>query len=275
MSYLQSIVLGIIQGLTEFLPISSSGHLALLQNLFGLEDQSTQIFFDVLLHVVTLLAIIMIYYKKIWKLLVCLIEMIIDIFRKEKKADADDMRFVFFIVIATLPLFIAAPFKDHIEGFFGNILVIGIALLVTATLLLLSDRVKDTPKTLNEARFTDILIVGIAQTIALIPGLSRSGTTISTGVFRGLTRETAVEFSFILAIPAILGATILQIRDVMRDGFPAEQLPIYLTGCAFAFVFALAAIQLVKLLAKKGAFKYFAVYCYIVGVIAIASTFFG
>lgn len=273
MTYITAAFLGLVQGIAEFLPISSSGHLSLLQNFMNLTDvEHDHIFFDVLLHFGTLIAVCIVYRKDI-------IAMIREFFLGigsvvSRKGDRlapppPARRMVFMIIIATLPLFIVLPIQDAVESLYNNTIFISCALIVTGFLLYFSDRMARGRKTAKNATVVDAVIVGCAQALATVPGLSRSGTTISVGMARGFDRNFAVRFSFLMSLPAVLGANILSLIDAIQEGFNTELLPMYLVGVLVATVSGYFAIRLVKLLADKGKFGKFAYYCWIVGAISL------
>ena len=269
MTYLLSILMGIIQGVAEFLPISSSGHLALFQTFFGMENvEEKYMFFTVLLHFGTLISVCVVYWRDI-------ADMIREFFlgiaalagRKDTGVTPPPARrMVMLIIIATLPLFIMVLLQDVINQLFSNSIMVSCALMATGFILFFSDRLAKGHKTARNATVVDALIVGCGQALAVIPGLSRSGTTISVGMLRGFDRSFAVRFSFLLSLPAILGANVLEIKDAVEAGFPVEELPMYLVGVAVAAVVGYFAIRLVKSLADKGKFGKFAYYCWAVGL---------
>ncbi|WP_243422890.1 undecaprenyl-diphosphate phosphatase [Pseudoflavonifractor phocaeensis] len=269
MTYLLSILMGIIQGVAEFLPISSSGHLALFQTFFGMENvEEKYMFFTVQLHFGTLISVCVVYWRDI-------ADMIREFFlgiaalagRKDTGVTPPPARrMVMLIIIATLPLFVMVLLQDAINQLFSNSIMVSCALIVTGFILFFSDRLAKGHKTARNATVADALIVGCGQALAVIPGLSRSGTTISVGMLRGFDRAFAVRFSFLLSLPAILGANVLEIKDAVEAGFPMEELPMYLVGVAVAAVVGYFAIRLVKSLADKGKFGKFAYYCWAVGL---------
>ena len=276
MSILSSIFLGLVQGVAEFLPISSSGHLSLFQHFFGMASADGNLFFDVLLHLGTLIAIFVYYWKDILGLLKELVHLIQCIFspkkRKEMKRLPPNGRMILMIIIATLPLFVILPIKSKVEGLYGNTIFIGVALLLTGFLLFWSDRMAKGKKTAKSATMLDALLVGVGQAIAVVPGLSRSGTTISAGLVRGFSRKFAVRFSFLMSIPAVLGANILSIGEAVQDGIDTSLLPAYLIGTAVAAVSGYFAIGLVNLLTNKGKFGNFAYYCWGIGAAAVVAS---
>ena len=269
MTYLMSVFMGFLQGVAEFLPISSSGHLALFQAFFGMENvEETQMFFTVLLHFGTLLSVFIVYWRDI-------LEMIQEFFRgiaalaSGKGAGTQPppaRRMVLMIIIATLPLFAVLLIKDKVDALFSNTYFVSCALIATGFLLFFSDRIARGRKTAKTATMVDAVLVGCAQAVATLPGLSRSGCTISAGMLRGFDRKFAVRFSFLMSLPAIIGANILEFKDAVELGIPTEQMPVYLVGVAVAAVVGYFAIRLVNLLADKGKFGKFSYYCWAVGL---------
>ncbi len=266
-----SAVLGFVQGVAEFLPISSSGHLTLFQYFFGMEEPDQ--LFNVLLHFATLLAVCVAYWRDIWEMIVEFFGFFGDLFshRAYRGNPPEARRMVLLIIVGTLPLFLVLPLKDRVEALGSNPIFVSCALLVTGCILFLSDQMARGHKTVRNATLLDVLLVGIAQGCATIPGLSRSGCTISAGMVRGFDREFAVRYSFLMSLPAVLGATLLKVLDVMEleGGIPTEYLPRYLVGMVVAAVVGYFSIQLVKLLTDKGRFGAFAFYCWGAGALFI------
>lgn len=272
MNYFQAILLGLIQGIAEFLPISSSGHLALFQNILGLADvEHDHMFFDVLLHLGTLAAVFAAYWGEIKAIILEFLTMVhIRKLSAGQKADGLSRRMIIFIIIATLPLFLVLPIKDHIEALFSNLLFIGFALLMTGLLLFLSDRFNRGNKTVKNATLLDIILVGCSQAVAVVPGLSRSGTTIAAGMARGFDRQFAVKFSFLMSIPAVLGANILSLIDAITEGgIDVSLLPMYLVGVVIAAVSGYLSIRLLKYISTRGSFGGFSYYCWGAGLVAL------
>lgn len=271
MTFLSSFLLGLVQGIAEFLPISSSGHLAIAQNLLGMSDAGTvPEFFDVLLHLGTLVAVFVAYWADIK-------DMVLEFFR-----GAGDLihhstpnpvpparRLILLIILGTLPLFVVLPVKDAVQGLSNSMAFIGVALIVTGVLLFVSDRVKKGRKNERTATWLDVLIVGIGQAIATMPGISRSGMTITTGCFVGFERKFAVRFSFLLSIPAVLGANILSLADAAKAGINWAEVPVYLVGVVTAAVVGYLCIRLLRFIADRGKFGAFAYYCWAVGVLTL------
>lgn len=276
MHIFSSIILGLVQGIAEFLPISSSGHLSLFQHFFGLANPEETLFFDVLLHLGTLIAVFIYYWRDIVDLIKGFFYLLICIFSKRRRRELEHLapsgRMVLMIIVATLPLFAVLPIKDKVEGLYGNTIFIGCALLVTGFLLFYSDRVGKGRKTVRSATMLDALLVGVGQAVAVVPGLSRSGTSISVGLTRGFRRNFAVRFSFLMSIPAVLGANILSIKDAVAEGIDVSVLPVYLVGTVVAAVSGYFAIRLVNNLANRGKFGSFAYYCWGVGAAAVITT---
>lgn len=271
MTFLSSFLLGLVQGIAEFLPISSSGHLAIAQNLLGMSDAGTvPEFFDVLLHLGTLVAVFVAYWADIK-------DMVLEFFR-----GAGDLihhstpnpvpparRLILLIILGTLPLFVVLPVKDAVQSLSNSMAFIGAALIVTGVLLFVSDRVKKGRKNERTATWLDALIVGLGQAIATMPGISRSGMTITTGCFVGFERKFAVRFSFLLSIPAVLGANILSLADAAKAGINWAEVPVYLVGVVTAAVVGYLCIRLLRFIADRGKFGAFAYYCWAVGVLTL------
>lgn len=271
MSYLSAIVLGLVQGIAEFLPISSSGHLSIFQQFFQLADvEHDHMFFDVLLHLGTLLAVFVAYRKDIAEILREFFAMVhLRRLPAGQKPDLPARRMILMLILATLPLFLVLPIKDYVESLYTNTFFIAFALILTGLLLFLSDRLPRGTKTARNASMVDALLVGAAQAVAVVPGLSRSGTTIAAGMARGFDRSFAVKFSFLLSIPAVLGANVLSIADAVRAGIDTSLLPVYLVGVMVAMVSGYAAIGLLRFIARKGRFGGFAYYCWGAGLVTL------
>jgi len=276
LTFWMAMVLGVVQGVAEFLPISSSGHLSLLQYFFGLEEPDA--LYNILLHFATLVAVCVVYRRDI-------ADMIVEFFRwiaelctgrgeRERGSPPEARRLVLLLILGTLPLFLVLPIEDFVEGLGASPVFVSVMLMVTGCILFLSDRYGGGRKNGRTATVKDVLLVGLAQGMATIPGLSRSGTTISAGMALGFERNFAVRYSFLLSLPAVLGATLLKVIKVAKAGtFDTELLPMYLTGMVIAGVVGYFSISLVKLLASKGKFGRFAYYCWIVGAAALVGSF--
>lgn len=266
MNYLQAIILALVQGLTEFLPVSSSGHLAILKHLFGSAFFDSGITFDILLHIGTLLAVAAVYYKDIWMLIKEFISLIKDLVKKNFKIETPYRRLLLMLMAGSIP---AAIFGILIKNFVETISsdrlwVVGIFLFVTAALLYISDKVAAGQKTMRDVTLRDALFIGAFQAIAILPGISRSGSTITGGLLAGFKRSFAVKFSFLLSIPAILGAAILDFPDA--SPMPAGPA---IVGVIISALSGFVAIKLLLRIVKKKKFTYFAYYCLALGVAAI------
>ncbi len=289
MSIFQSIFLGIVQGITEFLPVSSSGHLAILEQVFHI-DTGGSMLFDILLHLGTLLVIFVVYHRDIWKMICEAIFMIGDLFfnlrifmlnaihktrlRYRKIVHNSYRKFVVLIVISTIPTaLIGFLDSDLVLACSNTLLIPGICLLITAVLLLMADTVPDGHKMPKDVRWWEALIVGAAQGLATLPGLSRSGTTIAVCMLLGIDRRFAVKYSFILSIPAVLGAAVLEITGAVSEPFYASQFGIYLAGMAFAAIVGYICMKTMIAVVRNKKFTYFSVYCAVVGLFAITAHF--
>jgi undecaprenyl-diphosphatase len=251
MQILQSTILGIIQGLTEFLPVSSSGHLALLHNYFGEIDLS----FDVMLHLATLLAVVCYFFKDILGLIKGFFSF---------KLTNEDFRICIYLIIASIPAGIVGYFfRDFISGTFSNLLTIGLGFFISAMFLFTASFSREN-KELNLFRG---FIVGISQALAIFPGISRSGSTTSTGILLGISKEKAIRFSFLLAIPAILGASLLELGNLGSLNLSI------VFGFVSAFLFGLLSIFLFLRRVSLRSFRWFALYCFLLGVLSLVLYF--
>lgn len=272
MSLLNALILGLIQGVAEFLPISSSGHLSIAQNLLNLGVQGADdVFFDVLLHLGTLAAVFIAYWTDIKEMVLEVVQIVRDLAGGGAGGRIPPARrLILLIVVGTLPLFLVLPIKDAVEGLYANTFFVGGALLVTGLLLYFCDRLPKGRKNERNATLVDVLVVGAGQAIATCPGISRSGMTICAGCFRGFERKFAVRFAFLLSIPAVLGANILQIKDVVAaGGIDVKLIPAYILGLIVAGVSGYFSIRLVRMVADKGKFGSFAYYCCAAGSVTV------
>jgi len=255
MTWFEGIILGLIQGLTEFLPVSSSGHLAIAKALFGIE--TTDLSFEIAVHAATVLSVIVVF----WKDIVALFK---GLFKFKYN---EETKYILMLCVSMIPVFIVGVFfKDKVEAIFGNgLTVVGCALLVTALLLALSQFYKPKQKDINYWR---AFVIGCAQAVAVIPGLSRSGSTIATGLLCGVKRDQITRFSFLMVLVPILGEAFL---DLVGGGFAASSvgaLPLLL-GFITAFISGLFACKVMIALVKKASLGWFAIYCAIVGILCI------
>lgn len=288
MDLIKSIIMGIVQGVAEFLPISSSGHLAIMKHVLHI-NTDTGLLFDVLLHLGTLVAIFIVFWKDICELIVegfkivgdFIINVMIAVKNlfSGKKAKYRKMistpyrRFVMLIIVSTIPtVIIGFLFKDVFEASGATLLVPGLCLILTGILLTIADRVKTGNKTESTASFKNAGLIGLAQGIAILPGLSRSGTTITASLVSGFDRSFAVKYSFIMSIPAVLGAVVLEMKDFSMDAVQADLLN-YLAGTIVAGVIGYICIKTMLVIVKGKKFKYFAYYCFGIGSIAVIGHF--
>lgn len=261
MSIWEALILGIIQGLTEFLPVSSSGHLELAKAIFGVETEEN-LLFSLVLHLGTALSTMVVFRKYIG-------EVLGGLFRKPWNESWD---FSAKVVLSMLPaLAVGLLFKDEIEALFeGNILLVALMLLVTGVLLTLTWQVRHREG--QEVSYGRAIIMGIAQAIAILPGISRSGATIATGILSGSSKEKATQFSFLMVLPVIIGASILELKDYLEAPASSQSIgwvPL-LAGFLTAFLAGMVACQWMIGLVRKGKLLYFALYCFAVGLIALA-----
>ena len=265
MSVLEAIILGIVQGLTEFLPVSSSGHLVLLQKIFGINEPG--LFFDTMLHAGTLIAVFVVLWKDIWEILKKPIQ-----------------KLTLFLIIATIPAVIAAlTFGDAIEDIFKSAKYLGFCFLITTVLLVtaefLSKRgAKNTQQKAavkeNKMNFLHALFIGVMQAIAIPPGISRSGATISGALFCKIDRDLAARFSFLLSIPAILGAVVLQSKDLIKSGSAEETNMIaIIAGTIAAAITGFFAVKLMLKIIREKSLYGFAIYTGILGVLVLTDQF--
>lgn len=268
MSLWFAVLLGLVQGLTEFLPVSSSGHLVLAQVLFGGDVEADYMMFNVLLHFGTLISVILAFWKDVKELIVEFFGWVKDGFKINGRPYR---RFIIMVLITIVPMFAVLPVKSKLEEAFSSSLVVGLMLLVTAAILFLSEKAPKKRKTEENATWLDALIVGIGQCFAVLPGLSRSGTTMCTGLFRGFSRDFAVRFAFIMSLPVVLGANLLELVDAVRAPAAAGEVSLacYFIGILAAMVSGLLAIRMVRFVSKRGNFRPFVVYCTLIGTITI------
>lgn len=271
MSIWSAALLGLVQGIAEFLPISSSGHLSIINNLFKITPlENGHMLFDVLLHLATLISILIVYWQDLKQMFFEVLSFVnVGPMAGQRRAEYPGARMFFMIVIATLPLFLILPIKDQLETLYYHNIFIGIAIILTGCLLYVSDKMLPGKKTERSITISDALIIGLCQCVATIPGLSRSGTTITAGIATGLRRDFALRFSFLLSIPAVLGANILSLFDAFKAGVDWASVPAYLVGMVAALISGIVSINLLKYISAKGRFGGFAYYCWVVGVLAI------
>lgn len=265
MTALESVILAAVQGLTEFLPVSSSGHLVLAQSLFGIFPAEALVY-DVVLHVATAVAAIAFYRREIAGVMRGLFPP----YRQAPAAIVASRRILLLLLVASIPTgLIGFLFKDFIEGLFESVPAVAGGLFITGAILIAASRITPGREGLEKAPWWKAALVGLAQGIAIAPGISRSGSTIAAALFAGLRREDAVRFSFLLSIPAIAGASLLKLRDltVAETGDLMQHVP----GFAIAALVGYGSILLVLRWTRKGKLWYFGVYCWLVAALAGAA----
>ena len=273
MTFLEAILLGILQGLTEFLPISSSGHLVLAQTFLGLKEPL--LFFDVMLHVGTLAAVLVVYRDAIWKLTTGGLSTLTDTqFWRQPVSTfntSTELRFIGLILLGSIPTgLIAVLFKTELESFFHEVRLVSVMLILTGIILQLprlrKQKVDNADTPTGKLRAWHAPLIGIAQGCAITPGISRSGTTISLALFFGIPAKTAAEYSFLLSIPAILGAVALKIRDIEET-----TIPFYIVGAGMlaAFIVGYIALRFLLVVLNRGKFSLFSYYCIALGLISL------
>lgn len=266
MTLVEAILLGIIQGLAEFLPISSSGHLVIGQHYLGVEEPA--LLFDIMLHVGTLFAIMVYFREEIFRLLYACMSL----FERSLSNQMDDSkRMVGFIIVASIPTaIIGFTFKDSLTALFGNVTFVASMLYVTAFLTWATDRIAWADSGVGKMKLWHALLIGVAQGCAITPGISRSGSTIFAATLLGIDRQTAARFSFLISIPAILGALVLELRDVAELPDTSTWM-IYGAGTLAAFFTGLGAIYLVMRLLSARKFYWFSLYCVLLGSLVLLS----
>jgi Uncharacterized bacitracin resistance protein len=284
-SLIQSIIMGIVQGIAEFLPISSDGHLALAKHILHI-NMDSGIMFDVLLHFGTLVAVFIAFWKDIWELIKegfgiigdfigNTVKLVQNALSKDKKSykkviSTPYRKLVMLIIVATIPTgFIGVLFDHAVEVAGQTLLVPGLCLILTGLLLMIADRTKTGKKTELEATYKEAGIIGVAQGLAILPGLSRSGSTITACLVAGYDRTFAVKYSFIMSIPAILGAVVFKVKDFDMATMTQNQFMNYLIGMLVAAVVGFISIKTMLVIVKGKKFKYFAYYCITIGVLAL------
>jgi undecaprenyl-diphosphatase len=272
MTTLEAIILGIIQGLTEFLPVSSSGHLVLFQQLFGLKE--AELFFDVCVHLGTLLAVMVVFRQEIKNIILALMQLISSTGSKKtilQKIESDpDLKMALLIVIGSIPTAVLGfLFRGIADRLFASVFIVGLMLMVTGLLLWLTRWAATRVEQPGADRLTpkNALIIGVVQGLAIIPGISRSGSTISIALLLGIRREMAARYSFLLSIPAIIGAGLLSFKEGLSQTDQAIQ--ISLLGALAAALVGYGALKSLLHVVKKGRLHLFAPYCWMAGILAI------
>ncbi|MDE6003830.1 MAG: undecaprenyl-diphosphate phosphatase [Oscillospiraceae bacterium] len=274
MTILDAILQGIIQGLTEFLPVSSSGHLMLYAHIFGNTEDSNSFLFSAFLHLGTLLATCLAFKETVIALAKEGGSMISDLFTGKlikKGLGSSERRMLYMLILSLLVLVPFYFIRDFIEGVAEKyVIALGCFFLYTSCILFLSDKCKKGKKNAGNLTWKEALIIGLFQAFALFPGISRSGSTICGALFVGTNRDTAIKYSFMLGIPTILAGCLVEIKDAVDIGqFPVNEIPVYLIGFVISAIVGIGAIKLVDLLVKNNKFKYFAVYTLILGLCVV------
>lgn len=275
MGYLEAVILGLVQGLAEFLPISSSGHLALLQNIFGVKGDQV-LFFTVLLHVGTLVSVFIIYWRDICELIAELVLTIKDLCTGKglRLAERPVRKLGVMIIVATIPTaLIGLLFNDIFNGLYLSLLAIGIGFLITGALMFLAERIGSAHKGIEKMNFRNAVFIGVLQGIAIYPGISRSGSTLVGGLTTGLERTFAVKFAFLISIPSILGSVVLELPDAIKEGIDPQLIGPILAGMAVAAVSGFIAIKTMIQIVSKKKLSYFSYYVWALGIFTIAYSF--
>ena len=275
MTLIESIILGLVQGLAEVLPISSSGHLAILQHFFGIEGESV-LAFAVLLHLGTLISLVAVYYRVIWELIIELFATVKDLVTgKGLQINKNETRKLgVMIVVATIPTgLMGVFFNDFFAGLYNSVPAIGFCLIITGCFLWLAERMGQKEKNVREMKITDALFVGLCQGIAIVPGISRSGATIVGSLFSGLNRQLAVRFAFLISLPAILGAVILEAPAAFSEGLDRQMLLIVAAGVATAAISGYIAIKTMIRVVSNKKLYIFSFYTWIAGGLVLLYTF--
>jgi len=270
----QAIILGLVQGLAEFLPISSSGHLAILQHFFGINPDQV-LFFAVMLHVGTLVSVFIVYWADIWGMIreFCLTWVDVAHGKGMRINHNDDRKMCWLVIVATIPTAIMGLlFNDFFESLYSSLISIGIALLITGIILFIAERYGNGNKEIKRTTFTNAFIVGICQGIAIAPGISRSGCTLVGSLLSGLDRKFAAKFVFLVSIPSILGSVVLELPDALAEGIPGNQMLIILLGVLVSAVSGLFAIKAMIRLISNKRLIIFSIYTWIVGAGVIIYT---
>jgi undecaprenyl-diphosphatase len=267
MTFLDALILGLVQGITEFLPISSSGHLVLSETLLGLDVEALKSF-DVAVHIGTLVAIIIYFWKDFVGLIMGFLSLIRVVKKKPKYKEYQKL--IGYIVVGTIPaVIIGLFFGDAIDYLFRNTLYVGLFMIIVAEVFIIAEGVLKKYKDTNKVGLKQAIIIGIAQSAALIPGVSRSGSTIAAGIFQGIPRERAARFSFLLAMPAIFGAGLLTlIKEIRADEFTVEAMPM-IVGFIASVASGFAAVYFLMKFLKHHTLKVFSVYLFAIGLISV------
>lgn len=274
MTLLKAIILAIVQGITEFLPISSSGHLAILQILFNVKEGN--VFFSQVLHFGTLLSILLVYHKQVINMIVEFFKMLGSLIKRERIKLNHYQKLALYIILATIPTVIIALFiEKYLDQLYMSSLIIGLCFIITAFMIYFIDiniHGKNTVR-ITDAGVPKVLAIGAVQGVAALPGISRSGSTIFISHILGINKKDAVDFSFLLAIPAMLGGFILGLKDIFKEGSQVSFDINVIVGLIVSFITGVLAIRLIKVLIKKKKFHVFSYYLVVLGIICIVLNF--
>ena len=275
MNWLEALIAGIIQGLTEFLPVSSSGHLIIFNAMKKVNGTSGEggganLAFTVFLHLATLLAVMIIFRKDVWMLIREFFSFLFDILKGKPNFKTPERRLLLMLIIATIPAVLAGVLIKllDLDAILENIFVVAVMLIITSIFMFLVDKLDKGKYTEDDTPYKSSLLVGVLQAIAILPGLSRSGSTIFGGLLGGLKKEFAVRFAFLLSIPAILGAGLIEFIGVIKEGSLGIEPVNWLIGFIAAFICGILSIKFIKLLIKNNKFYIFGVYCLLASAFA-------
>lgn len=267
MDLLNAIIIGIIQGLTEFLPVSSSGHLVIAQRLLGVEMPGLT--FEIFLHFGTLISVFWVFRERIAAIFMSVVSLLSPR-QWDRFQTSENRRFLFLLIVGSIPTALIALFaRDMVEEAFASTRMVGYSLIVTGALLWVADVLPGGNKDINKTRVSDVLLIGVFQGLAVLPGISRSGSTISGALFRRLDKRTAAEYSFLLSVPAIGGATVLELITVLRDGTFAGNWLFFATGVLVAALSGIFAIRVFLSVLVKNRLRWFGLYCWAMALVAI------
>lgn len=271
MSYFEAIILGLVQGLAEFLPISSSGHLALLQQAFGIHEDKV-LLFAVLLHVGTLISVFIVYWKDIWELIVELCLTIRDLCTGKglRLAERPIRKLGVMIIVATIPTaIIGLVFSDFFDSLYNSVIPIGVGLIITGFLLIFAEKKGEGNRGIQQMNFRNAIFIGLVQGVAICPGISRSGSTLFGSLICNLDRKFAVKFVFLISIPSILGSAVLEAPAALEAGVKAAEVGPVLVGMLVAAVSGLVAIKtMIKIVSDKK-LSYFSYYVWVLGLFVV------
>jgi len=277
MSIFEAIIQGIVQGVTEFLPVSSSGHIALVQHFTNVEAESTGLIMA-LLHLGTLVAVFVAFYDTIWELIKEAFKMLGELFTLKftLKGMNEHRKMIIMLLVATLPLLVFYPFKSIYDGLLekGGMVLLGFCFLYTSAILFIADRKDNGHKEIKDMKYSNALTIGIFQCIALLPGVSRSGSTIGSSLFLGFSKDLAVRFSFILGIPAILGGCLVEFKEAFEGNVTVEMVPM-IVGFVVAGVVGYLSIKMINWLIKTDKYRVFVYYTFVLGLATIVIGFLG